>query len=281
MIDLHTHSTASDGALDPSTLVYRAQAAGLSVLALTDHDTTAGCAEAAVAAEAGVSAGSEALRFIPGVELEAAYPHFGTCHIVGLGIDPDCTSLRELIEQARHERLNRNMLLIQRLRDAGVQIDAAGMPGGLAGAGRLHFAHELIKAHRVDTVQEAFTQYLGPTAQTFAGRNAPSVARCLHAISAAGGISVIAHPTTLHLSWSRLEAQLREWRDQGLTGMEVLFPGAFRRTMHKLAGVAERLGLEQSGGSDFHGTPREPGRVFGREIPDSLLPARLAADIGS
>jgi predicted metal-dependent phosphoesterase TrpH len=269
MIDLHTHSTASDGALAPADLVAHAHAAGVRLLALTDHDTTAGCAEAAAAA-------AQRLRFIPGVELEAAYPRFGTCHIVGLNIDPDAPALRKLVEQARHERLNRNMLLLRRLQEVGIEIDAEAMPGGLHGAGRLHFAQELVRAGTVQSVQEAFTAYLGPSAETFAARNTPSVGRCLHAIGAAGGISVIAHPTTLHLSWSRLEAQLRAWRDEGLTGMEVLFPGAFRRTMTKLTAMAERLGLEASAGSDFHDAPREPGRVFSRDIPDSLIPPSLA-----
>jgi hypothetical protein len=211
------------------------------------------------------------LRFIPGIELEAAYPRFGTCHIVGLDIDPDGSELLELVAQAEQERLNRNMVLVSQLRNSGISIDSRELPGGLARAGRLHFAQELIRRGIVSTVKEAFARFLGPTAETYAAREAPSVARCLRAIQGAGGVPVLAHPTTLHLSWSRLEEQLREWRHLGLQAIEVYYPGAFRRTTSKLIALAGRLELSCSGGSDFHDARRSLGYVFGREIPSSLL----------
>ncbi len=272
MIDLHTHSTASDGALEPAALVQLAAAGGLDAIALTDHDTTAGCPEAAEAAlERQRTDGGGPLRFIPGIELEAAYPRFGTCHLVGLDINVDSPELVELVAQAEQERLNRNMVLVSQLRSSGISIDSRELPGGLARAGRLHFAQELIRRGIVSTVKEAFTRFLGPTADTYAARSAPSVARCLRAIYAAGGVPVLAHPTTLHLSWSRLEEQLREWRPLGLQAIEAYYPGAFRRTTNKLIALADRLDLACSGGSDFHDAQRSLGYVFGREIPSSLL----------
>jgi 3',5'-nucleoside bisphosphate phosphatase len=270
VVDLHTHSTASDGTLSPTELVQRAAAAGVTALALTDHDTMAGCPEAMVAATAAAAAGSK-LRFIPGIELEADYAHYGTCHIVGLNADPTAPRLATVIDEAAESRLTRNMILVQRLREAGVAVSAEELPGGLARAGRLHFAQRLIDGGVVKTIQEAFAQYLGPGAETYAQRSAPSVARCVGAIHAAGGVSVVAHPSTLRLSWTRLGEQLRLWREAGLDAIEVYYPGAFRRTTTKLIALAERLGLRCSGGSDFHDERRALGQVFGRKIPDSLL----------
>ncbi|MFW5728048.1 MAG: PHP domain-containing protein [Spirochaetota bacterium] len=272
MIDLHTHSTASDGALEPADLVELAARGGLEALALTDHDTVAGCPAAAAATRA-LRPGRETapMRFVPGIELEVAYPRFGTCHMVGLDIDIECPELLELVAEAQEERLNRNMVLISRLQSSGIPIESRELPGGPARAGRLHFAQELIRRGIVSSVEEAFARFLGPAAATYAARTAPSVARCLRSIQAAGGVPVVAHPSTLHLSWSRLEEQLRDWRHMGLEGIEVYFPGAFRRTTMKLIALADRLDLACSGGSDFHDARRSPGYVFGREIPSSLL----------
>ncbi|NBC29317.1 MAG: PHP domain-containing protein [Spirochaetes bacterium] len=270
MVDLHTHSTASDGNLSPTELVQRAAAAGLTALALTDHDTMAGCGEAMVTAKQAAAAGSK-LRVIPGIELEADYPHYGACHIVGLSVDPTASRLATVIDEAAESRLTRNMILVQRLREAGIAVSADELPGGLARAGRLHFAQRLIDGGIVNTIQEAFTQYLGPGAETYAQRIAPRVARCVGAIHAAGGVSVLAHPSTLRLSWTRLYEQLRVWQEAGLEAIEVYYPGAFRRTTTKLIALAARLGLRCSGGSDFHDGSRELGQVFGREIPDAML----------
>lgn len=271
MIDLHTHSTASDGALTPGELVSRAAARGLRALALTDHDTTAGCSEAAAAAQAVTARQGTELRFVPGVELEAAYPRHGTCHIVGLDIHVDAPELAALIRRSADERLQRNISLLSGLQKAGIPMESGSLPGGVARAGRLHMAKELIRRGVVATVQEAFARFLGPGAETYVAREAPSPEECFTAIRAAGGVAVIAHPTTLHLSWTRLTAYLTEWQSAGLEAIETYYPGAFRRTTEKLRRIAEKLGLGCSGGSDFHDDSRKLGAVFDREIPDRLM----------
>jgi predicted metal-dependent phosphoesterase TrpH len=245
--DLHAHTTASDGTETPTELVTLARAAGLTYLAVTDHDTTAALAEAERAArEVGI-------RLLPGVELSAEGKP-GKCHLLGLGIDPS------------HAPLTLD------------EITALAPPG--ANIGRPHFAHALIVRGYVRDNAEAFAKYLADDAAAYVTKKTLTPAAAIDLVHAAGGLCFIAHPGLLRLAeHETYETRLRALQAVGLDGLEAYYSAYTPALTDQLVRLAAKLDLLVTGGSDFHGANKAHvtlGAVLdGGPLPASLLPHTL------
>jgi predicted metal-dependent phosphoesterase TrpH len=258
MIDLHTHSTASDGALSPAALVRAAAAKGLTALALTDHDTLAGLAEAEQAAE------QEGIRFIPGIEIEIAWEP-GEFHLLGLGLSHPSAAFLETAAGLARKREARNLAIIERMREAGIAVryeDIRAFSGDHS-VGRPHFASFMVNRRMVKTHEQAFEKYLGKGKPFFAPRECLDLEQAAALIKEAGGIAVLAHPLSLHVSWGNMPGVIKRFQDQGLDGLEAYHPTATLQACRRLEDLGRSLGLYISAGSDFHGAHR-PDRMLGR-----------------
>jgi len=257
-IDLHLHSTASDGRLDPAALVRHARDCGVSVLALTDHDTTTGLAAAAAEAAA------LGLCFVPGIEISAGW-RGRTVHVLGLGIDPEASALAAGLAGLRTERA-------RRAREIGARLDAAGGPGSEALRRvleqaelptRTHFARALAELGAVRSLAEAFDLYLGRGRPAAVRSRWPEVVEAVGWIRAAGGVPVLAHPLRYPLSGGARRDLCREFAEAGGLAIEVVCGGASAAQVNQAASLALRTGLAGSVGSDFH-DPRVPWNPPGR-----------------
>jgi len=270
-VDLHTHSTASDGTSSPADVVRLAHASGLSGLALTDHDTVAGIAEASAEAE------QLGLDFLPGIELSCSVPRPGTLHVLGYGIDPRSPVLRKLIDEQSAGREERNRLILDRLNGLGLDlhwdevVEAAGGPDRVGSIGRPHLASLLVRKGHVASSRQAFDRYLGGAGAAYVDTNRLSAERAFATIRAAGGLASAAHPLQLRRqTWAQLEALIRELSEQGLEAIETIHSGHDEETVARLTRLADRLDLLTTGGSDFHGSSKPGiriGRPAGREVP--------------
>lgn len=246
--DLHSHSTASDGLCTPETLVARAAAAGLQVLALTDHDTIDGLASAQVAAA------REGLILIPGVEISVTWQG-ATIHVVGLNIDPQNPELLAGLE---------SILAFRRWRalEIGRRLAACGIPGAFEGAralatgalvGRTHFARFLVAAGQAADVASVFKHYLVKGKPGHVHGEWAKLEQAVAWIRAAGGEAVLAHPARYKLTHTKLRLLLRHFIDFGGRGIEVVSGSQSQEEGYRLAGLAIKLGLCASLGSDYHG----------------------------
>jgi 3',5'-nucleoside bisphosphate phosphatase len=266
--DLHSHSLASDGTLTPAGLVQAACAAGVNVLALTDHDTTDGIEEAARQADA------EGLRLIPGVEISVSWESL-TVHILGLGIDSRCETLRDGLSGLRAFR-------DWRAEEIGRRLERAGIHGAYAGAcalsrgrivSRTHFAHFLVANGHARSMAEVFKRFLTHGKPGYVSGQWASLEDALNWIAAAGGLPVIAHPARYPMTATRLRRLVGEFRELGGVGMEVVSGCHTRDDIHTMAGCARRMELFASRGSDYHG-PENPWVQLGRlaELPAGCRP---------
>jgi predicted metal-dependent phosphoesterase TrpH len=280
VVDLHTHSRASDGSFSPGELIRRAAEGGLSAIALTDHDTIDGHGEAQEAAD------SVGIRFIPGIELEIqrennryGVPPPGEFHLLGLGIRRPSPDFLTAVASLARSREERNLEILERLRQTGVRADyeeVRAFSGG-GSVGRPHFAALLISRGLVKNHEQAFSRYLGRGRPLFVPKPGLQFDRAAALIKESGGISVLAHPMSLFIAWGRLPAFIRELRDQGLEGLEAWHPTAKARSCKRLEELGKSLGLFITEGSDYHGESR-PGRKLGfsaegRKIPEAVLEA--------
>ncbi|MGF1632745.1 MAG: PHP domain-containing protein [Phycisphaerae bacterium] len=276
-VDLHCHSTCSDGTLPPRVLARRAKQAGLSAFVLTDHDTAAGCAEAAaVAAELGID-------FLPGIELSCDYPRPGTLHLLGYGIDPASPSLADLSRRMVAGRNERNERIVTALQKLGVRIDMDEVRQVAKGEviGRPHIAEALLRKRIVSHRGEAFTRYLGNGGLAFEDRDQLTPAQAIAAVHAAGGLAVVAHPFQLRKeNYAQLRGAIKHLADQGLDGIETLHSDHRDSLVAELEEIARELGLLVTGGSDFHGSNKphiKLGRAGRRRIPRERYDALKAA----
>jgi predicted metal-dependent phosphoesterase TrpH len=254
-IDLHTHSTASDGTDTPAGLVDAAARAGLDVVAITDHDTTAGWAQAAKALPPG-------LTLVPGAELSAISvdPRTGrhvSVHLLAYLFDPLSAALVTEQSRLRAERRMRLRAMAQRMADDGLPIDADEVMAALpvdAPAGRPHLAQALVRAGKVADVNQAFAEYLGNGRGYYLPRQDTPVEIAIEMIADAGGVTVIAHPFARSRGATVTPEVLAELAERGLTGVEVDHPNHDEATRAELRGLARELGMVQTGSSDYHGT---------------------------
>lgn len=276
MIDLHAHTTASDGTLAPAELVALAARSGLTVLAITDHDTTDAVAAArAAGADVGV-------RIIAGVEMSTEDER-GEHDILGYFVDVDDPSFQALLGSIRDHRRERAVAIVDRLRAAGAPIhmdDVFALSDGGA-IGRPHVARALVAAGWAEDVGDAFGRYLGRGRSAHVPRHRQSPAEACAAIRGAGGVPVLAHPTPPSNPWSdpkRLRTMLGPLADAGLGGLECYYTGYTARVSRWLVVLAEHFGLVPSGGSDFHGPHRPHGVLGGVRVPaDTVERLREAA----
>jgi predicted metal-dependent phosphoesterase TrpH len=249
-VDLHTHSTASDGTLAPADVVREAQQAGLSALALTDHDTVAGIREAADEAK------KLGIDFLTGIEISCQYPRPGTMHLLGYGIDPTSRVLHETMRRLVEARDERNWKVVDALQQQGVTItpDEVRAVSGGGVIGRPHIAQVLLTKGYVSSVREAFKQYLGQGGSAFFDKEMFTPRQAIELVCDSGGIAVLAHPVQLRKeNFAQLTNTIKDLADLGLGGVEVIHSDHRESLIHELAELADRFGLLKTGGSDFHG----------------------------
>jgi predicted metal-dependent phosphoesterase TrpH len=285
LIDLHAHTTVSDGGDTPRELVTKARGAGLEVIAVTDHDNDAGC-DAAV--EAGRELGVEVIR---GVEISCDVEDLAergfhplarpTMHLLGYFIPPEENPLSEALADLQYHRANRNQLIVERLNELGIDVTfeeverEAGGPG--AQIGRPHFAAVLVRHGAVPDYQSAFDEYLAKGAKAYLGRKLYKPADAIALMRTAGVVPVFAHPLTLNLELPELERFTRELIDAGIEGIEGYHGDWPEEAQAPLRRLGESNDLVVSGGSDYHGDMRPdrslPGGKHGVAVPDEALAA--------
>lgn len=266
-LDLHSHSTCSDGTLAPASLVARAAQRGVAMLALTDHDDTSGLAAARVAAQ------EHGIQLIDGVEISVTW-HEQTVHVVGLGIDPCEAGLQAGLASTRSGRNGRACKM-------AAALDQLGVCGSLEGArqfasnpnmiGRTHFARFLVQQGAVRDINAAFKRFLGDGQPCYVPHHWASLEDAVRWINGSGGVAVIAHPGRYRLEAARMRALLAEFRDLGGAAIEVVSSSHRPHQYAEFAAHARQFGLAASAGSDFH-SPQESHHDLGG-LP--VLPAGL------
>lgn len=257
-VDLHAHTTASDGLLDPPTLVAEALACGLRVLAVTDHDSVGGIAAAqqAAASRADAAPGAPALTVIPGLEINTAVGE-AEVHVLGYDIAFQRPDLAAFLAEQRAARDERARAMVRKLQAAGLTIEYERVlaEAGGGAVGRPHLARALAAARLVRSPQEAFARWIGVGGPAYVARSRLSPAQAVERIVAAGGVAVLAHPAGM----LDLEGWVARLAAAGLGGLECYYPGYRGAISAALLALARRYGLVPTGGSDFHG-PGHAGR---------------------
>jgi 3',5'-nucleoside bisphosphate phosphatase len=277
-IDLHIHSTASDGTYTPSEILAMAVNHGLKAIAITDHDTLAGSVAALM------SGIPSAIEFITGVEISAAAPQGfrtnGSVHILGYGIDPANPTLGGLLERLKQARDSRNPQILERLRALGMDIGMAELEKivGNAMAGRPHIARLMVQKKIAASIDDAFNRYLGKGKPAYVNKYRAPMDEAIAAINRAGGIAVLAHPGLNGMDDpTQFEAFLRVLTSMGLAGIEAFYPDHTARQTAAYCRLAETYGLLVTGGTDFHGEVTPGIRMGvgsgGLHVPYSLFKA--------
>ncbi|MFC1878183.1 ribonuclease III [Thermodesulfobacteriota bacterium] len=253
-IDLHIHSTASDGTLTPSEIITMAQELGLGAIAITDHDTLAGSKEAIALTMPAT------IEFVTGVEISARpiapFDFVNSYHILGYFIHMDDPVLNQTLEELQQIRRKRNQKILQRLNNMGIMITMEDIRKGVdAGeVGRPHFATALLEKNIVHSINEAFDQYLGQGKPAYVDKQRLSCRKAIQIISEAGGVPVLAHPGLLNIDQeSDLEALIVSLKEKGLKGVEVYYPEHSDQQVQQLLRIASSHDLLLTGGTDFHG----------------------------
>ncbi|MGH2506786.1 MAG: PHP domain-containing protein [Ktedonobacteraceae bacterium] len=276
IVDLHTHSTASDGLYTPRELLRMAKEAGLDVLALTDHDTTEGVAEAAEAARAWQ------IEFIPGVELNTDSDG-GEVHVLGYLLELTQPAFQKSLKALRDARERRGQCMVEQLNAHGINISWERVREIAQGSvGRPHVARALLEAGYVQSIGEAFNTYIGKNGVGFVPRPRLTSVDAVRLIDSANGLPVIAHPLTLP-GLSKLCEQLPELCAAGMVGLETYYGPYTAENERELCELAEAYHLIPTGGSDFHGPGIHPTPLGGRYVPYEAverLKAQAAQRVG-
>lgn len=265
-IDLHTHSTASDGTLSPSEVIRSAKDAGLEAVALTDHDTTGGLAEARDQAT------KLNMEFIPGCELSVVSPS-GNMHILGYWIPPGPSKLCRSLEHLRQRRHDRNHLVMAKLNALGLEIryeEVLAVSGGDA-VGRPHIAQVMFAKGHVDSVDDAFRLYLGSNGKAYVPKEKLGPRQAIELLKSVDATVVLAHPFLLGLQGPDLRGVIRQLKDYGLDGLEAYYTQHRPDQTLTYLRIAKDLDLLVTGGSDFHGTVK-PKIQLGTGYGDLFVP---------
>lgn len=258
MIDLHVHTTASDGQYTPAQIIQKAADKNIKVIAITDHDTTAGLAEARAAGkELGVTV-------VGGIEINITFPT-GEFHLLGLGLKEPSKSLNIIVENVINNRRERNLQMIQNMQADGINLTMEELQADFPNTviGRPHFAAELVKHGVVKTRQQAFDQYLARGRKWYVPRICTNLDEAIVAIQESGGVPVLAHPMSLYLSWGRLPDFLADCYEKGVQGIEAFHPGARVTECLRLEELGRKIGFVITAGSDFHGEKIRADRRLG------------------
>jgi predicted metal-dependent phosphoesterase TrpH len=246
MIDLHTHSYYSDGVLSPTDLMARAHQHGVRAISLTDHDTTAGIAEAEQAAA------QCNLRFCPGVEISCSWAT-KTIHVLGLGVDPSNKALSMALDATQKKREVRIERILNKLRCLGLEIKRSDLSDIKdVSIGRLHVARYLLESKQVSSLNDAFKRYLGQGKKAYFPTQWMSLEEAVTNIHQAGGVAVIAHPRKYRLSMKRLTQLVEAFTQLGGQGIEYATTGHSQDDKRLILTLIERFSLYASSGSDFH-----------------------------
>lgn len=268
LYDLHCHSTASDGALSPTDLIKRAAEKGVTTLALTDHDTTAGLLEAQNSAD------NLDLTLINGIEISAQWEKLGI-HIVGLNISPQHEELQKIISQLHLMRTERAEKISQKLAKKGIlnALESVQKVARNEMITRVHFANFLVSQAYVATVSEAFDRYLGDGKVAYVSTIWTPLETAVQAIRAAGGVAVLAHPFRYKLTATRMRKLLSVFKNAGGQGMEIVTGRYNPDEMRVLANFATQFELAGSIGSDFH-SPENQWLELGKlaPLPEKIKP---------
>ena len=266
IFDLHSHTRASDGSLEPAALLVHAAECGVDALAITDHDT--------LAAFERIDHSAAGPRLIPGIEFSTTWRNCGV-HIVGLNIDPACSKLRAGVASQQQSRSERAHLIARRLRSRGLpeMLDDVLEIAGGDPVGRPHFADYLVRIGIAKDIKQAFRKYLGPGKPGDVRQCWASLPDVVRWIVMAGGTAVLAHPAKYRLTKTKLRALVADFRSAGGTAIEVVCgPQAPNTTVH-LAQLSRDFGLAASCGSDFHHGGNRWSRPGGfPPLPDDVQP---------
>jgi predicted metal-dependent phosphoesterase TrpH len=268
-VDLHAHTTASDGLLSPAELVAHATRIDLQAIAVTDHDTTAGVGEALAAAR------GTALEVVPGVEISTS--HAGVeIHLLGYFVEPDSPELTRQLAQRREDREERAREMVERLRALGLRVDYEDVlrEAGNGSVGRPHVAGALVARGQVRDRQEAFDRYIGDGRPAAVPKPVFPLADAIVLLTEMGAVSVLAHPGLL-----RRPELLQELPRLGLAGVEVFYPKHHPDQVRELLSFAETHGLVPTGGSDFH-APGQPAPLGSQRVPAEVLEELRARRFG-
>lgn len=270
MIDLHVHTTASDGQYTPTQIIQKAADRNITTIAITDHDTVAGLEEGKKAAK------EHGIRFVPGVELNINFPT-GEFHLLGLGLQKISPSFNQMIETLVKNRDLRNEQIINNMQKDGVDITFEEIQNDFPNTiiGRPHFAAELVKKKIVKTRQQAFDIYLAKGRKWYVERVGSNLDEAIVAIKECGGIPIIAHPMSLYLSWGKLPDAIKDFYERGVMGLEAFHPGARVTECLRLEELAKKLGMLITGGSDFHGEQIRTDRRLGHTCGNKKLTEEL------
>jgi len=273
-IDLHLHTTASDGVMSPSEIVRYAKAKGLQAIAITDHDTIEGLEE-------GLSEGKRiGFEVIPGIEISAAHSP-GSMHLLGFFLDIYHPLLKERLGYLQKARAERNPKIAEKLNQLGIDLtyeEVLKVSGG-GQVGRPHFAQVLLDKGYVRSFQEAFDRFLKKGAPGYVDKLRFTAKEALHFIVEAQGIAVLAHPKTLGMNrYSELENLLLQLVEEGLQGLEVYYPEHSASEVAQYKTLAERYGLLMTGGTDYHGIEKN-GLDIGVGRGTMKLPYSIVEDL--
>jgi predicted metal-dependent phosphoesterase TrpH len=273
-VDLHLHTTASDGVMSPSEIVRYANSKGLKAIAITDHDTIEGLDE-------GLSEGKRiGFEVIPGVEISAEYSQ-GSMHLLGFFIDNHHPFLNERLEYLQKARAERNPKIVEKLIKLGVEITYEEVLKASRGGqvGRPHFAQVLLEKKYVKTFQEAFDRFLKKGAPAYVDKFRFTAKEALYFINEVGGVAVLAHPNTLKMEeYSELEDFVLQLMADGLKGVEVFYPEHSVLEVAKYRALAQRYGLLMTGGTDYHGIEKNAVEI-GVGRGEMKLPYSMVEDL--
>jgi len=271
VIDLHTHSTVSDGSEAPERIVELAHEVGCSAVALTDHDSLAGLARARDRAD------RLGIRLVAGCEVSCVPIATGGVHVLVYFVDDPTSPLGRELDRLRDDRRARNLALVERLNQLGIAVTlpmVAAHAGSDAGIGRPHFAQAMVDLGTVGSVDEAFERYLGNGGTAYVPKGRLTVADVCGLARDSGGVAVLAHPTTVGLAGDALAEVVRGMADAGLGGLEAVYGRYSPQLRTDLGNLARRFGLVATGGSDFHGATK-PDLYVGTGTGDLKVPDRV------
>lgn len=277
-IDLHVHSTFSDGTFSPSELVKTAQAKHIQAISITDHDTMEGTAEALAAGK------KYGIEVVPGLEMSVVHKSVHL-HLLGYYADSRCEKLNGALHSIQNARMERNSKILEKLNALSIEVslEDVEIKSTVGQTGRPHIAQVMLEKGYVKSIDHAFLDYLGRNGLAYVPRKVMDAGEAIRLIRGAGGIAVLAHPATIDNSFRTIPRLVGELSKIGLQGLEVYYPAHKRANRKELNRLAARYGLVVTGGSDYHGDIR-PGtsmacgtNVF---VPPHLL-ARLQERINT